>query len=72
MRSILCVTCFALVPMLLTSSGAAVEMRGIYFPPAGQSITNQDQRRPQEVGMRPDFIARIKERMKGNRWALWR
>jgi hypothetical protein len=56
----------------LASSAAAVETQGIYFPPGGQSIAKQNLRRPEEVGMSPDFIARIKETMKGNRWALWR
>ncbi len=63
--------------MLFPVSAGAVQMqnseaRGIYFPPPGESIADQDRRRPEEVGMRPHFIARIKERMKGNRWALWR
>jgi CubicO group peptidase (beta-lactamase class C family) len=43
-----------------------------YFPPPGQSIVNQNRLLPEEVGMRPEFVARIKDRMQGNRWALWR
>jgi len=72
MRSILCVTSLVLGPFFFISSAEAVETRGFYFSPPGQSIANQNQRRPLEVGMRPDFVGRIKERMKGNRWALWR
>ena len=57
--------------MLFPVSAGAVQMqnseaRGIYFPPPGESIADQDRRRPEDVGMHPQFIARIKERMKGN------
>lgn len=72
MRSTLCVTCLALGLVLLTSSAVAVEKPGIHFPPAGQTFAEQNRRRPEEVGMRPNFIAGIKQIMKGNRWALWR
>ena len=77
MRGIRYVTCLAAGLILLPVSAGPIRMQnseaaGIYFPPNGRSTANQDRRRPQEVGMRPHFIARIKERMKGNRWALWR
>ena len=72
MRSIQHVTCLVLGFILFYSSVAAAQTHGIYFAPPGQSIAGQNLKRPEEVGMRPDFIARIKERMKGNRWALWR
>ena len=45
---------------------------GIYFAPSGQSIHNQNLRRPEEVGMHPEIVARLKAKMQGHRWALWR
>ncbi|KPK36051.1 MAG: hypothetical protein AMJ65_16760, partial [Phycisphaerae bacterium SG8_4] len=77
MRCIQYLTCLAAGLMLFPLSAGPFQMqdsqaRGIYFPPPGQSIANQDCREPEAVGMNPEFIARIKERMKGNRWALWR
>jgi len=77
MRCIRYVACLAAGLILFPISAGPVQMqnckaKGIYFPPPGQSIADQDRRRPEEVGMRPHFTARIKERMKGNRWALWR
>jgi len=57
---------------LFISSAEAVEIQRFYFPPAGQSISNQNKKKPEDVGMRSDFIALINKRMKGNRWALWR
>ncbi len=59
--------------MLITAVGAQGSgIPGTYFPPSGQSIANQNIRRPKEVGMRSEIIARINARMRGNRWALWR
>jgi hypothetical protein len=48
------------------------DVSGVYFPPPGESIQNQNRKLPQEVGMRPDVIARIKAKMGAGRWALWR
>jgi arylsulfatase A len=54
---------------------------GIYFPPAGQSMKNQDRRAPNEVGMEAAVVERIKTFVAENpytrrrvtpRWALWR
>jgi CubicO group peptidase (beta-lactamase class C family) len=54
---------------------------GLYFPPAGKSIENQDQKAPQEVGLDPDLVSRINRYIRENpytqrkvrpRWALWR
>ena len=72
MRCIQYLRCLGLGLILLTSSAVAAETRGIYFPPAGQSIAGQDLRWPDDVGMRSHFVAGIKQIMKGNRWALWR
>ena len=66
------VRCLALAFIILSSSATAAKTRGIYFPPLGQSIADQNRKLPEEVGMSPHFIARIRDRMKGNRWALWR
>lgn len=74
-------TQYMMLPILglawFISSAAGTETQesgpyDFYFPPPGQSMDSQWCKRPDEVGMRPDFIARIKERMQGNRWALWR
>ena len=67
----------ALGLILFTSSAVAIETQdfgkaGIYFVPSGQSIVNQNLRRPEEVRVRPEIIARLKAKMQGNRWALWR
>ena len=77
MRGIQRMTLLALGLARFTSSAAAVEAQkfgsqGIYFPPPGQSMASQSRKQPEEVGMRPQFIARIKDKMQGNRWALWR
>jgi len=45
---------------------------GIYFAPSGQSIYNQNFKHPEEVGMCPEIVARLKAKMRGHRWALWR
>ncbi len=71
MRCIRYVACLAAALMLFPESAGPVQMqnceaRGIYFPPPGESIADQDRRRPEEEGMRLHFIARIKERIKGN------
>ena len=77
MRCIRYVICLAAGLILFPVSVGPVQMqsseaKGVYFAPPGQSIANQDRRSPEEVGMRPEIIARLKAIMKGNRWALWR
>jgi len=67
----------ALGLILFNSSAAAMETQdfgkaGIYFAPLGQSIANQNLRRPEEVGVRPEIVARLKVKMQDHRWALWR
>jgi hypothetical protein len=61
--------------VLFTSSAAAVEKPGIYFPPPGESMAEQSRKQPEEVGMDPQFITQINERTQGPPeadWALWR
>jgi len=50
MRCIRHVILWNLGLILFISSAAAVERGSIYFPPKGQSITNQNLRKPEEVG----------------------
>ena len=64
-----------LVTFILSTAAVGAQdsaVPGIYFPPSGQSIANQNIKRPEEVGMRFEMIARINAGMRGNRWALWR
>ena len=48
------------------------EAPGVYFAPPGQSIANQDRRRPEEVGVRPEIVDQLKVKMLDGHWALWR
>jgi len=52
-----------------------------YFPPPGQGLDKQDQRRPEEVGLDPAIVSQINQFVQSNkderrgesqRWALWR
>ena len=52
-----------------------------YFPPPGQGLNNQDQRKPEEVGLDPAIVGQISRFVQDNpdkrrgilqRWALWR
>lgn len=43
---------------------------GFHFPPPGQSLKNQNQRTPAEVGLDPDVIDALDG--SGSRWAIWR
>ena len=77
MRCIRYVTCLAAGLVLFPASAGPVQMQnseatGIYFASPGQSITNQDRRLAEEVGMQPETIDRLKARMQHGRWALWR
>jgi CubicO group peptidase (beta-lactamase class C family) len=44
----------------------------IYFPPPGQSLDNQNQRSPEEVGLSDQIVDRLKAKAPNGRWALWR
>jgi len=77
MRSIQYITYLAAGLILFVVSGAVsqteqFETSGIHFAPPGQSIANQDLRRPEEVGLRPEIIYRLKDKMQDGHWALWR
>jgi len=54
------------------STKASIERGSFYFPPAGEALANQDRRRPQEVGLKPELIDDLKARLNAGRWALWR
>jgi hypothetical protein len=62
--------------MLISSTATKGEQDlgtpGIYFAPPGQSVANQNHKRPEEIGMRPEIIAKLKAKMRSNPWALWR
>jgi hypothetical protein len=74
------------VMVLLGLCGGSVALassrgHGLYFPPAGQSMENQDRRTAQEVSMAPGFAEKIDAYIKDHpyagargtpRWALWR
>jgi CubicO group peptidase (beta-lactamase class C family) len=72
---------------LLFVSGRAVANQsgtsggGLYFPPAGKGIENQQRRSPEQAGLEPALAGRIKQYIIENpysgtrekpRWALWR
>ncbi len=46
--------------------------KAIYFPPPGETPDAQDRRTPQEVGLKPEVIDRLREQPLGGLWALWR
>jgi CubicO group peptidase (beta-lactamase class C family) len=68
--------------LLLSSTYRSLVLGGgLYFPPAGKNIENQDRKTPQEVGLNPAVAQRINEYISKNpyqrarekpRWALWR
>ena len=77
MRDIQYVKCLAVGLILSAVSAAALQtegsdISGVYFAPPGQSIANQNRRRPEEVGVRPEIVDRLRAKMQGGRWALWR
>ena len=52
-----------------------------YFPPPGQGLDRQSQRKPEEIGLGPDLVSRISQfaqqnqddsKVKTPRWAIWR
>lgn len=62
-------------------ASAASPDRGLYYPPAGQRMGNQDRRRPEEVGLAPGLAQGIDAYVREHpyagrkvtpRWALWR
>jgi len=55
-----------------SASKGAAAARGIYFPPPGQTMDKQDQRKPAEVGLTSGVIARLQAELRSRRWALWR
>ena len=76
--------CLLLFLVTATAFGAEPHDRvfdGIYFPPAGRSMKNQDRRKPKEVGFDTAVVDRINAFVAENpytrrkvtpRWALWR
>jgi hypothetical protein len=48
------------------------DVRGIHFPPPGQSLANQNRRSPADVGLREETVDRLKAKAANARWALWR
>ena len=70
-------TCLVAGLIVHAVSGAAIQTQsfegpGFYFVSPGQSIANQNLRLPEEVGVRPEIINRLKAKMQRGRWALWR
>ncbi len=49
---------------------AETDQRGWHFPPPGEGLEHQQQRQPEEVGLKPELIAALRGR--ASRWALWR
>jgi PKD repeat protein len=45
---------------------------GIYFPPAGESLSNQSLKSPGEVGLSDAVVADLTSVITSGRWALWR
>lgn len=54
---------------------------GLYYPPPGNGLANQERREPQDVGMRSEVVEEIQAfcqahrdegRTRDQRWALWR
>jgi len=43
---------------------------GYYFPPPGQTLSQQSQQTPQAVGLNPNVVTALSG--KASRWALWR
>ena len=44
----------------------------IYFPPQGESLGDQDQRSPAEVGLDAGLIDDLRNKINRGRWAVWR
>lgn len=44
----------------------------LYFPAPGESLLNQAQRTPQEAGLKPEVVDRLRKRIPSGHWALWR
>ena len=71
--------CLSLAVLVGLAITWAAEPR-FYFPPAGQAIENQDPRKPQEVGLRPELVESVRNFIRNHpyrprgepRWALWR
>jgi hypothetical protein len=76
---------FARMVVLLGLLGSAAwgswDGHGLYFPPAGQKMENQDRRTAGQVGIAPDVAQKINTYIKEHpyasargtpRWALWR
>jgi hypothetical protein len=53
-------------PMAVGASDTANVVGGLYFPPPGQSMENQDRRRPQEVGLDAAVAERINRFVEDN------
>ncbi len=49
----------AILGLLGSAAWASSDGHGLYFPPAGQRIENQDRRTAEEVGMAREFAGRI-------------
>lgn len=54
----------------LTLPDPALAAGGWYFPPPGQTLAQQDQRSPSEVGLDAGVVSELNGR--ASRWALWR
>ncbi|MBI2931917.1 MAG: PKD domain-containing protein [Planctomycetes bacterium] len=59
--------CCGVAILALTEAGA---QEGYYFPPAGEGLSNQDQRSPAAIGLNPAVIEQLAGQ--SSRWALWR
>jgi hypothetical protein len=50
----------------------ALPPAGIYFPPAGESLSSQSHKSPAEVGLGDSVVADLSAVITAGRWALWR
>jgi hypothetical protein len=50
----------------------ALPPAGIYFPPAGESLSSQSYKSPAEVGLGASVVADLAAVITAGRWALWR
>ncbi|MBT8121367.1 MAG: hypothetical protein KJO10_02435, partial [Gammaproteobacteria bacterium] len=67
--TILAITLFSegLCPSL---ARAEVGANGIYFPPAGETLSSQSFKLPAEVGLSTDTVTALQSVITGGRWAL--
>ncbi len=70
-----------LTALCVAADDSSGESSGLYFPPAGKGIENQERRTPQQAGLTADLASRINQYIRENpytqgkvqpRWALWR